>query len=77
MARVDDVSLRCAVVLALTHLKLVLEPSGAAGLAAALEGGFARFDNTGIVLTGGNVEPDLIAALIAGASANQPGRAGS
>lgn len=77
MARVDDVSLRIGVVLALTHLKLVLEPSGAAGLAAALEGAFAGFGNTGIVLTGGNVEPDLIAALIAGPSANSTSRAGS
>lgn len=75
MARVDDVSLRCAVILALTHLKLVLEPSGAAGLAAALEGAFAGFDNTGIILTGGNVEPDLIASLIAGTSADHTNRA--
>jgi len=77
MARVDDVSLRCAVVLALTHLKLVLEPSGAAGLAAALEGAFAGFDNTGIILTGGNVEPDLLATLIAGISADSTSQAGS
>lgn len=61
---VGDDSLRRAVVLALVHLKLVLEPSGAAGLAAALDGAFAGFGSTGIVLTGGNVEPALIGRLI-------------
>ena len=66
MARVDDGSLARAVTLALVHLKLVLEPSGAAGLAAALDGAFASSANVGIVLTGGNVEPALVAKLIAG-----------
>jgi threonine dehydratase len=61
---IGDESLRRAVVLALVHLKVVLEPSGAAGLAAALDGAFAGFRNTGIILTGGNVEPALIARLI-------------
>jgi threonine dehydratase len=61
---VDDSSLRRAVVLAIEHLKLVLEPSGAAGLAAALDGAFAGFRNTGVVLTGGNVDSALIARLI-------------
>jgi threonine dehydratase len=61
---VDDPRLRRAVVLAIEHLKLVLEPSGAAGLAAALDGAFAGFRNTGIILTGGNVDSALIARLI-------------
>ena len=63
-AAVTDESLRRALVLALVHLKLVLEPSGAAGLAAALDGAFAGFNHVGIILTGGNVEPALIARLI-------------
>lgn len=65
VARVDDDSLGRAVALAMIHLKLVLEPSGAAGLAAALDGAFAAFRDVGIVLTGGNVEPALVARLIA------------
>jgi threo-3-hydroxy-L-aspartate ammonia-lyase len=64
MVTVTDESLRRAVVLALVHLKLLLEPSGAAGLAAALDGAFAGFGNVGIILTGGNVEPALIAEII-------------
>jgi threonine dehydratase len=65
VVRVGDDSLSRAVVLALIHLKLVLEPSGAAGLSAALDGAFAGFHDVGIVLTGGNVEPALVARLIA------------
>jgi threonine dehydratase len=63
-ATVTDESLRRAVVLALAHLKILLEPSGAAGLAAALDGAFSGFRNVAIILTGGNVEPALVAQLI-------------
>lgn len=61
---VTDDSLRRAMFLAFIHLSLVLEPSGAAGLAAALDGAFAGFRNVGIILTGGNAEPALITQLI-------------
>ena len=73
VARVEDDSLIRAVTLALIHLKLVLEPSGAAGLAAALDGAFAGLHDVGIVLTGGNVEPALVAQLLADYVENMAG----
>jgi threonine dehydratase len=50
---VDDDALRRAVAFAATHLKLVVEPGGAAGLAAVLEG-VADGTSVAIVLSGAN-----------------------
>lgn len=48
-------------------LKLVVEPGGAAGLAALLAGRVAvRGRTVGLVLSGGNVDPDLFARVIRG-----------
>ncbi len=48
-------------------LKLVVEPGGAVSLAATLTGKFdARGKTTGVVLTGGNVDPGLYARVLAG-----------
>jgi threonine dehydratase len=72
---VDDDDIGRAVCLTLFHTKLLAEPSGAAGLAGALRiAQNVSFDNVGVVLTGGNVEPALIAQLIAryGSSATAP-----
>lgn len=53
-----------AVRFALLRLKLVLEPSGAVGLAAAMTGKLpATTQHVGVILTGGNIEPELLAAL--------------
>jgi threonine dehydratase len=65
VVRVDDDDIARAVCLALFHARLLVEPSGAAGLAGALRlaaGG--SFDDIGVILTGGNVEPALIARLV-------------
>lgn len=61
---VDDEALGRALVALLLHAKVLVEPSGAAGLAAALSGAL-RGRRVGVVLSGGNVEPALVAALIA------------
>jgi threonine dehydratase len=54
----DEAVLR-AMAFAFLHLKLVLEPSGAVGLAALLSGAFdGRDRTTAIVLSGGNVDPE-------------------
>ena len=51
---------------AFRELKLVVEPGGAVGLAALLAGRIdARGKNVVIVLSGGNVDADLFAKLIA------------
>ena len=50
---------------AFRHLKLVIEPGGAVGLAALLAGGFdARGRTVAVLLSGGNVDPaQFVAAL--------------
>jgi len=51
---------------AFRELKLVVEPGGAVGLAALLSGRLdAQGKNVVIVLSGGNVDADLYAKLIA------------
>jgi len=48
-------------------LKLVIEPGGAVSLAALLAGKVAAEGlTTGVVLSGGNVDPGLFAAIIEG-----------
>ena len=57
--------------LAFRHLKLVVEPGGAAALAAALFAlpDEAKGQTVGIVLTGGNVDPALFADVLNGRTA--------
>jgi len=64
---VTDDELRAAMWFAFERLKLVLEPSGAAALAALLGGKFrARGRRVGVTLSGGNVDRAAYAALLAG-----------
>jgi threonine dehydratase len=63
--RVDDGELAVAMVTLLLHAKLLVEPSGAAALAAALRGGIPGTPGrVGVILSGGNVEPSLVARLL-------------
>ncbi len=59
---VTDDELRDAMRWALDELRLVLEPSGAASLAVALREGRGR---CGVLLSGGNVDPALLAEVAA------------
>jgi threonine dehydratase len=62
----SDSEVRAAVAFAFRELKLVVEPGGAVGLAALLAGRIeARGKNVVIILSGGNVDADLYAGLIA------------
>jgi len=62
----SDEEVGAAVAFAFHELKLVVEPGGAVGLAALLAGRLdTRGKNTVIVLSGGNVDADLFAKLIA------------
>jgi threonine dehydratase len=55
---VSDAEVFAAIAFAFRHLKLVVEPGGAVCLAALLAGKFdSRGKITGIVLSGGNVDP--------------------
>ena len=62
---VSDAQLVEAMRFAFERLKLVLEPSGAAGLAAVLAGAIsvAGF-RVGVVLSGGNVDTGRFSALL-------------
>jgi threonine dehydratase len=59
---VSDEELLAAIAYAVSHLRLILEPSGAASLALALREGRGR---CGVLLSGGNVDPDLLRAALA------------
>jgi len=64
---VDDAQALAAVRLAFEHLKIVLEPAGAAGL-AALFADKAAFANKRVLViaSGGNVDPGVFARALAG-----------
>ena len=71
--RVDDDELARAMVALLVRAKILVEPSGAAGVAAALReasslraqlGVEDRPLRLGVILTGGNVDPTLVAELV-------------
>lgn len=61
---VSDDEIRDAIRFVMLRMKLVVEPSGAAGIAAALAG---RLPDTarrvGVIVCGGNIDPPLLATL--------------
>lgn len=67
---VSEADVRAAVRFAFAHLKLVVEPGGAVALAALLAGkldvpgGRGSGQRVGVVLSGGNVDPTVFAAII-------------
>jgi threonine dehydratase len=62
---VSESEVRRAVRFAFETLKLVVEPGGAAGLAAVLSGKVAtKGRNIGIILSGGNVDPKLFGEIL-------------
>lgn len=64
---VSDAEVADAMRVAFAELKLVVEPGGAVALAALLSGKVeARDRNVAVVLSGGNVDHDLYADIIAG-----------
>ena len=66
---IDDPTILAGMRFALGRLKQVLEPAGAAGLAAVLAGlvPLRDGDRIAVVLSGGNVETDRLAGLVDGA----------
>lgn len=63
---VSDVELRRAMAFLASRLKIVVEPGGAAGFAALLHGKVPDVAGrtVGVVLSGGNVDPERFGALI-------------
>ncbi|MFJ8911189.1 pyridoxal-phosphate dependent enzyme [Amycolatopsis sp. NPDC102389] len=66
IALVTDDQVRDAMRFAFERLKLVIEPSGATGLAALLSGQVSASGRVGVIISGGNVSPERFAELIAG-----------
>jgi threonine dehydratase len=62
---VSEAEVRAAQRFAYARLRLVIEPGGAAALAAALSGKVALDGRTAIVLSGGNVDPAAFARVLA------------
>ena len=60
---VSDLQLVEAMRFAFDRLKLVVEPSGAAGIAAVLQG-LVQAPSTGVIVSGGNVDADRFAELL-------------
>ena len=62
---VSDSDVRDAIRFAFNYLKLVIEPGGAAALAAILNGSINTKDKTTVaILTGGNIDPLLHSSII-------------
>lgn len=67
VVRVDDDAIADAFRLVLFELNLLAEPSGAAALAGALRiAATGTYRTVGVVLTGGNVESEMVAQLARG-----------
>ena len=61
---VSEAAVRTAQAYAFARLHLVIEPGGAAGLAAVLSGQVPSDGRTAVILSGGNVDPDAFAKAI-------------
>lgn len=72
----DDPTILAGLRFALERMKQVLEPAGAAALAAVLAGrvDLRRDERVAVLFSGGNIEVDRIGALVAGAG-SLPGQA--
>ena len=61
---VSEDDIRAAMRFLITRLKIVVEPSGAVGVAAALAGKLpAGIKRVGVILSGGNVDIEFLAKL--------------
>jgi len=65
VVRVSEEAIPRAMVLLLTRAKLLVEPTGALGLAAVLEGSIPEeCERVGVILSGGNVDLSTLADLV-------------
>jgi len=63
---VPEQAIADAVRFAFERLKLVVEPSGALGLAALLHGAVPAHGRTGVIISGGNIDSDVMARILTG-----------
>ncbi len=67
MRTVSEEEIRAAVRFLFHRMKLVVEPSGALGVAALLAGAVEAVGRVGVVVSGGNVDGAVMAEILAGA----------
>jgi threonine dehydratase len=48
------------------RMKMVVEPSGALGLAALLSGAVSAKGSVGVIISGGNIDGDLLSKILKG-----------
>ena len=65
MQTVSEAAIVEAVRMLFYRLKLVVEPSGALGVAAILSGKITGYDRIGVILSGGNIDGSTMAAILA------------
>lgn len=69
---VSEAEVEAAIAYAFRHLRVVVEPGGSVALAAALAGKAGPLtDRTVVVLSGGNVDPQLYAAILTAQAAEE------
>ena len=66
MVTVSEEAIKEAVRFLFERLKLVVEPSGALGVAALLSGAVTPGSRTGVLISGGNVDPNVFAQILNG-----------
>lgn len=64
MKTVSEAAIVEAVRFLFTRLKLVVEPSGALGIAALLSGAVAPGKRTGVIISGGNIDGETMAMIL-------------
>jgi len=73
MVTVTEEAIREAVRFLIGRTKLVVEPSGALGVAALLSGAVEPGKRTGVLISGGNVDPDVLAEILGVTGREEPG----
>jgi threonine dehydratase len=66
MRTVTEEAIEEAVRFLLFRLKVLVEPSGALGVAALLSGAVEPGERTGVVLSGGNIDPATLVQILGG-----------
>lgn len=62
---VSDAQLIAALQLMLFRMKVLVEPSGCAAVAALLAGAVPKYKRVGVILSGGNMDPEALAGFLA------------
>ena len=71
MKTVSEEAIKEAVRFFYYRMKLVVEPSGALGLAALMSGAIEAKGNVGVIVSGGNIDGEVMSGILSGTIATQ------